>query len=460
MELRDAWRKAKDALVRELGGGEVPGEPAEPPAKRRRAEAVPDRGPASNTAYYASWQLDLWRRTLAALSADPPDAEAARSGAAALLEAEWLELHSRYYKDVSAATRRAYADAALCGALCASLPLVGETPEGEEGVVRAKEAIGMLDDALVMVGRPRGDRLVDDLVEALEGLLEREQPPVRTPASSFSIGDPPPMDLTRPVRRLDKPMSLSAFAAHVAGPCTPFVVSGLLDHWPALSDRPWSDLGYFEKLVGRHRRVPVELGGRYTDDDWAQKIIPFGEFLDDYVVGGGRSSPGPDRDGIELRQGYLAQHDLMGQIPRLRADVAVPDYAFAIGASDASDRPPPDPIVNLWFGPAGTVSPAHTDPHHNLYAQVAGHKYARLFAPSQAERLYPAGGIISNTSRVDVEDPDLAEHPLFAGAEYEEAVLAPGDLLFIPKGWWHYLRSLTVSCSVSFWLPDAVGEGG
>ena len=32
-----------------------------------------------------------------------------------------------------------------------------------------------------------------------------------------------------------------------------------------------------------------------------------------------------------------------------------------------------------------------------------------------------------------------------------EAVLGPGDALYVPKGWWHYVRSLSPSFSVSFW---------
>ena len=36
-------------------------------------------------------------------------------------------------------------------------------------------------------------------------------------------------------------------------------------------------------------------------------------------------------------------------------------------------------------------------------------------------------------------------------AEYAEALLEPGDVLFVPRGWWHYVRSVDVSASVSFW---------
>jgi ribosomal protein L16 Arg81 hydroxylase len=56
-------------------------------------------------------------------------------------------------------------------------------------------------------------------------------------------------------------------------------------------------------------------------------------------------------------------------------------------------------------------------------------------------------------SAVDVEAPDAAEHfPAFANAKPFDTVLGPGDVLFIPRGWWHYVRSLTPSFSVNFWF--------
>ena len=56
------------------------------------------------------------------------------------------------------------------------------------------------------------------------------------------------------------------------------------------------------------------------------------------------------------------------------------------------------------------------------------------------------------TSPVRVEAPDVGAYPEFADASYQEAILGPGDMLFIPKSVWHYVRSLTTSCSVNFWF--------
>lgn len=68
---------------------------------------------------------------------------------------------------------------------------------------------------------------------------------------------------------------------------------------------------------------------------------------------------------------------------------------------------------------------------------------------------------MSNTSAFDVgavegwdpdtEDRDPMELEEFRGLRYWDCVLGPGQVLYIPIGWWHYVRSLSVSFSVSFW---------
>lgn len=53
--------------------------------------------------------------------------------------------------------------------------------------------------------------------------------------------------------------------------------------------------------------------------------------------------------------------------------------------------------------------------------------------------------------QVEVENPNAELFPEFSKAPYLECVLEPGDVLFIPVKHWHYVRSLQVSFSVSFW---------
>ena len=149
------------------------------------------------------------------------------------------------------------------------------------------------------------------------------------------------------------------------------------------------------------------------------------------------------------RVAYLAQHGLFDQIPSLASDFSVPAvlHAAAVGST------------NAWIGTAGTVTRAHFDSYDNLLCQVVGYKFVRLFAPADGDFLYAIGkkdggsGTTAqgNVSAVDVEAPDHEAFPLYARATPFDAVLGPGDALLVPRGWWHYVRSLTVSISVNMW---------
>ncbi|GAB0137769.1 hypothetical protein EsDP_00006023 [Epichloe bromicola] len=267
-----------------------------------------------------------------------------------------------------------------------------------------------------------------------------------------------------------KGWSLAAFETYMSGgasarPPRPVIFTDLASSWPALTDRPWKSRRYLLGRTFRGRRlVPVEVGRSYVDDGWGQEMVPFGEFLSRYV----------DADAPAAQTGYLAQHDLFRQIPALRSDISVPDFCWSPVPGHPTDeernRPALEvPQLNAWFGPARTITPLHTDGYHNLLVQVVGTKYVRLYPP-WTEGMRPRGvedGVdMSNTSALDLgvmegwdeageggvtaEDMRQAKRDL-EGTEYWECILGEGDTLLIPMGWWHYVRSLSVSFSVSFW---------
>jgi hypothetical protein len=398
------------------------------------------------------------------------------------------------------------------------------------------EVVRLLDMTLILSGAPEREELVELWFATLKAVLTSPEPQLDSETSdrptkrkklskscqtsripiSFSADLPEPAPtLQHPIPRT-KELSLSAFQKKVGDieMHTPLIIEGAIQHWPALEERPWNDPRYLlEQTLGGRRLIPVEVGKSYTDEGWGQRIITFRDFtethmldqdteetsIEDATAGTYRpegNEPGTNpvdtsqtRESEKARPtGYLAQHDLFAQIPSLRADISIPDYCY----SEPAPSPHPtnikpvakleEPLLNAWFGPAGTISPLHTDPYHNILAQVVGYKYVRLYAPEETQCLHPRsvdenGVDMSNTSQVDLDEamvlyPEISawspteneealsewrkefehEFPGFKDGKYIEGILAPGECLYLPVGWWHYIRSLTPSFSVSFWF--------
>ncbi|KKA30777.1 hypothetical protein TD95_004406 [Thielaviopsis punctulata] len=296
---------------------------------------------------------------------------------------------------------------------------------------------------------------------------------------NFSSAEPFTPPVTNPIPQLSD-YSITAFQTYLSS-CPPdnlcpVIFTDLVDHWPALTSRPWRKPAYLLRSTFDGRRlVPVEIGRSYVDADWGQKLIPFKKFLSEYIDGGFDGNS----DTLNKKRGYLAQHDLFAQIPSLRQDITIPDLCWSepplertIGSGPKPEHS--DPRLNAWFGPAGTITPLHTDSTHNILVQVVGRKYVRLYHPKFSTVLQPRkaeNGIdMSNTANIDIgieEGWDIlsdGDNHVSAGsnaceewsrafkeAEYWDCILEPGQSLYIPYGWWHYVRSLSISFSVSFW---------
>jgi ribosomal protein L16 Arg81 hydroxylase len=79
-------------------------------------------------------------------------------------------------------------------------------------------------------------------------------------------------------------------------------------------------------------------------------------------------------------------------------------------------------------------------------AQVYGRKKVTFVPSSQLQYVYNE---TSYYSEVDVENPNYERFPLFKKARRLEATVGPGDMLLVPVGWWHHMRALDISISVS-----------
>ena len=104
-------------------------------------------------------------------------------------------------------------------------------------------------------------------------------------------------------------------------------------------------------------------------------------------------------------------------------------------------------VLKLWFGPKGTVTPFHHDKHSILFAQIYGRKQFKMIPSFELNKMY---NVDRYYSEVDPEKIDKEKYPEFLETSLSDVILEPGDLLFIPAGWWHWVRSLDISISVTF----------
>ena len=120
--------------------------------------------------------------------------------------------------------------------------------------------------------------------------------------------------------------------------------------------------------------------------------------------------------------------------------------------------------LNLWVGASGGVTPVHYDGTSNFLCQLTGRKRLLLFSPAESWRLYPypATHPMYAFAMVDIENPDLDRFPSFQHCRGVEAVLEPGDALFLPSHWWHYVKQFDgeETISLNFWIGARRNDRG
>lgn len=229
----------------------------------------------------------------------------------------------------------------------------------------------------------------------------------------------------------------------------------------------WRSLDYWRVAVGEDTDVEVEIGQSYNKGE--RVTMHFGAYLDylSFCIerDGCKSNSNQQDHGIDVA--YLAQNELF---PQVRNDVPIPQFCCDPKASHDIGKGMLYHTM-LWMGPRHTVSPLHYDPLDNLLIQIVGWKRVLLFPPDCTslsldtprdatgegfgdKRWHHAGvdGNQYNTSAVDIENPDYDKYPEFKLAPVPfECTLGPGDALFIPKKWWHHVRSLDWSVSANIW---------
>ena len=232
------------------------------------------------------------------------------------------------------------------------------------------------------------------------------------------------------VPRVQKP-SRQEFLDQYYAQNRPLVIEGAMDDWPAMTR--WS-ADYLKQRLG-DRMVEVQAN-RGSDANYEQnqaalkKEMRFGDYIDlietigqtnDYYITANNSNKNRE----SLKELW---HDI----------VLFPDY---LRDDDPNNR------GFFWYGPRGTVTPLHHDLTNNFMAQVRGRKLVRLVAPCELPDMYNNRHCYS---QVNLDQVDDNRFPQFKNVKVIDLVIGPGDLFFLPVGWWHYVRGLDISITMTF----------
>ncbi|MBA3680944.1 MAG: cupin-like domain-containing protein [Bacteroidetes bacterium] len=234
------------------------------------------------------------------------------------------------------------------------------------------------------------------------------------------------MKINKAIDKVDS-INIKDFNKNYFKPQKPLLIKGLADHYPA--GKKWT-VDYLKELCGD---VTVDIfdsnnkdtsSSAFTTPDLKMK---FKEYVDTIL----KDEPSSLR---------MFLFNMFKCKPELRKDFPCP-YMFKglLGK-----------IGYMFFGSKNTKVRIHQDIDMSnvLLTQFHGRKRVVLISPEFSDLLYRLP--FNTYSLVDLDNPDYNKYPGLAYVEADEYILEPGDALYMPSGYWHYITYLDGGFAVSY----------
>ena len=134
-------------------------------------------------------------------------------------------------------------------------------------------------------------------------------------------------------------------------------------------------------------------------------------------------------------------YNLMKEVPSLKSDFKWPDIGLKLVKQ----------LPMLFFGGENSKVFIHYDIDYSniLHFHFHGKKQCILFAPDQTPYLYKVPHALISREDIDFDNPDLEKWPALKKAKGLICNLEHGEMLYMPEGWWHYMKYLTPGFSLS-----------
>ncbi len=223
-----------------------------------------------------------------------------------------------------------------------------------------------------------------------------------------------------------KTLSRKDFLDRYVKPQKPVVIEQLTADWPAYTK--WH-LEYIRDIAG-DRTVPLydDRPVSYKEGfNEAHATMKMSEYIDLL-----KSRPTNYR---------IFLYNLMKEVPMLKDDFRWPNIGLRLVRQ----------LPMLFFGGENSRVFMHFDIDYSniLHFHFHGKKRCVLFAPDQTKYLYKVPHALISREDIDFDNPDFSKWPALAKAQGYVCELNHGEMLYMPEGYWHYMKYLTPGFSMS-----------
>jgi len=206
----------------------------------------------------------------------------------------------------------------------------------------------------------------------------------------------------------------------------PVVVEHLIEDWPAFSK--WN-FDYIKKLAGEktvplYDDRPVSFKEGFNQAHAEMKMADYIDLLE--------SRPTNYR---------IFLYNLIKEVPALKLDFKWPDIGLKLIKQ----------LPMLFFGGENSKVFMHYDIDYPniLHFHFHGEKRCMIFPPDQTPFLYKVPHALIAREDIDFDHPDFEKWPALKNAKGYVCNLKHGEMLYMPEGYWHYMKYLTPGFSMS-----------
>lgn len=209
-------------------------------------------------------------------------------------------------------------------------------------------------------------------------------------------------------------------------PQKPVVIERFIEDWPAFSK--WS-LDYMkevagDKIVPLYDDRPVDFKDGFNEPHAKMKMSEYVDLL--------KSKPTKFR---------IFLWNVLKEVPVLQKDYKFPDFGLRLMKG----------LPMLFFG--GTDS--YTFMHYDIdlanifHFHFEGKKEVILFDQKQNKHLYKIPYSLITREDINFSNPDFEKWPNLKKTKGYTTYLEHGQVLYMPEGYWHYMKYITPGFSMS-----------